>query len=128
DRRCEQKGVAGRVLVREAHEEAAPDRDAGPADPGEEGAGLRRPDTDRLAEPEGGETLLGLRRSLRLRRTLELASTLVGAGRTPAQVLGREQDQPVEGEEGRRGLRVGEQRTQLVLEQQADQPGGDRAD
>src|SRR5919197_1308932 len=45
-----------------------------------------------------------------------------------AQELGGEQDEAVRGEEDRGGLGIPEQRAQRMLEQQAEQPGGDRAD
>src|SRR2546429_342972 len=60
DRRREQKRIARRVLVREPDEEPATDRDAGTADPGEEGGRLRGSDPDRFPEAESRESLLGL--------------------------------------------------------------------
>jgi hypothetical protein len=63
-----------------------------------------------------------------LRRQLELARALVRAGGATAEILGRKQDQPVDREKGRGSLRVGEQRPQLVLEDEPDQAGRDRAD
>ncbi len=52
----------------------------------------------------------------------------IGLGRATAEHFGAVEQQPIQSEKDRRRLRRGEDAAQLVLEQQAEDAGGDRAD
>ena len=116
------------IGVGEADEEPTADRDTGAADPGEEGGRLDGPHADGFAKTERCQPLLGVRRRIGLRTPLELLGPLLSARRASAEVLGSEQNQAVDGEERSRGRGVSEERAQLVLEEQANETCGDRAD
>src|SRR5262249_59038738 len=98
------------------------------ADAGEEGGRLRGADGDRLAVAERGESLLGLGAGGRLVAAGELLGAFGRARRATAEPLGGEEDQSVDHQEGGGGRWVGEERPELVLEQQADDAGRERPD
>src|SRR5215210_1511814 len=116
-------GVASRKAKRAASSLESPARSATPhARPGaresrDQREGLGGADPDRVAEAQpAGEVLV------------VLDAPLVARWGAAPERLGAEQHQPVDEQEDRRGLCRGEEGPQRVLEQQAEEPRGDRPD
>src|SRR5581483_11385841 len=114
DRRGHEEREPGRVLVAQAAEQSRDHGDARPADAGEQGADLRHPDQARLLGVE------------RVEATALLPAPAYGWA--PAEPFAEEQDGAVDREEDRRRQRLREQRAQLVLEDEADDPGRNGGD
>src|SRR5579862_205654 len=114
DRRCEQEREPGRVLVREADEEAAAHGRAGTGEARDERDRLRRPDERRVApadRPRDARVVVRVRdRS------------------AAAEDLGTEQDEAVAREEDGCVLRRAEERAELVLQRDSEDARRNRAD
>ena len=119
DRRGQQKGKPRRVIVVEPPREAGAHRHAVAADARHERRRLRDAHDQRLAILERPE----------FARAVGLCALAQGKFphlRLTAEALGREQDEAVDHQEDRRNLRLGRQRSQRVLEREADHPRRDR--
>src|SRR5581483_7939542 len=114
DRRREEEGKAGSILVREPDEEPAAHRRARSGEARDERDRLRRADENRVAP------------SHRARDAGVVVG--IGHGRPPAEQLRPVEEEPVERQEDRRVLRRPEEVAQLVLQREAEDARGDRAD
>src|SRR5439155_6226635 len=114
DRRREEEREPRSILVREADDQAAAHRRAGAREAGDE--------RDRLGgADEEGAAPADLARDPRV-------VVAVGLRRPAAQQLGAVEQEAVQDQEERRRARRGEDMPELVLEQKAEDPGGDRPD
>src|SRR5262245_53551955 len=135
DRRREQEGESGGVLVGQATGQPADHGGAGAADTREQRRNLPQPDVHPVAVAEAGQAVVRLDRGGDLLtgsrpgsgRGVRLGPDLLRGDRDPAaQAFAGQQDQAVDREEHGRRQRLGEDRAQRVVEHQAGEPDRDR--